>query len=600
MSTEVRWRKGSTAEHNAFTGALAEVTVDTDKKTLVVHDGVTAGGYPLATHTDVSERVLAVDSVADLSGLVGKYEGQQVSVKGYHAGSAVGGGIFYWDSTRTGENDGGTVFDGWVRILDGYVTPEMFGAVGDGVADDTDAVQAALDSGTSKVAVHRHKITRHLVMPSNCHLFGAGLEGHLLCDTLDFAAVDGGHRMIDARGTNFEISNIFFDPSAIVDFLGALRCIYINGASNYEIHHNRFNGAGAATASLASTNFRIYKNEFTYLSGSGASRHDGIFDQWAGSNNFEVCNNVVYGEGIVKFPILVTGTTTADVPVACHDFIITGNRVYGCTEVGIWSNGRGGENYNFTIADNIVDGSDLHGVSVSDSYDGSISNNVIKNSAQNGIRLWSEVAVGGVIAARAINVIGNTVVDSNMSSSASTLDGAAIAVLNNSSKCNVAGNLVDGDNHTYGVSLASTSTLNSVAASNKITRGTVGAVLNSGTTNLVAAGSYTPTAAAVENVTAVTPGACNYVSSLDVITVCFSVAVTPSVAGGTTTRLTLTLPVASNLTFEPGDLHGVAASKFGVIAAAYANTASNVAELRFPSTTTSSMTLYGSFSYRVR
>jgi hypothetical protein len=127
MSTEVRWRKGSTAEHNTFTGALAEVTVDTDKKTLVVHDGVTAGGNPLLTQTDISERVLAVGSVSDLTGLVGEYDGQQVSVKGYHAGSDVGGGIFYWDGTRTSENDGGTVIDGWVRLLDGYVTPEMFG-----------------------------------------------------------------------------------------------------------------------------------------------------------------------------------------------------------------------------------------------------------------------------------------------------------------------------------------------------------------------------------------------------------------------------------------------------------------------------------------
>ena len=48
MSTQVQFRKGNTAQTALFTGAVAEITVDTDKKTVVVHDGVTPGGYPLA------------------------------------------------------------------------------------------------------------------------------------------------------------------------------------------------------------------------------------------------------------------------------------------------------------------------------------------------------------------------------------------------------------------------------------------------------------------------------------------------------------------------------------------------------------------------
>ena len=41
-------RRGTTAQHASFTGLLAELTVDTDKKTVVVHDGSTEGGVPLA------------------------------------------------------------------------------------------------------------------------------------------------------------------------------------------------------------------------------------------------------------------------------------------------------------------------------------------------------------------------------------------------------------------------------------------------------------------------------------------------------------------------------------------------------------------------
>ena len=44
----IQFRRGTTTEHSSFTGLLGEVTVDTTKKTIVVHDGSTAGGQPLA------------------------------------------------------------------------------------------------------------------------------------------------------------------------------------------------------------------------------------------------------------------------------------------------------------------------------------------------------------------------------------------------------------------------------------------------------------------------------------------------------------------------------------------------------------------------
>jgi len=48
MTKQVQFRKGTTAEHFNFTGALAEITVDTDKNVAVVHDGVTPGGFELS------------------------------------------------------------------------------------------------------------------------------------------------------------------------------------------------------------------------------------------------------------------------------------------------------------------------------------------------------------------------------------------------------------------------------------------------------------------------------------------------------------------------------------------------------------------------
>ena len=48
MAKQVQFRRGSTSQHSTFTGAVGEVTVDTDKDVVVVHDGSTAGGFPLA------------------------------------------------------------------------------------------------------------------------------------------------------------------------------------------------------------------------------------------------------------------------------------------------------------------------------------------------------------------------------------------------------------------------------------------------------------------------------------------------------------------------------------------------------------------------
>lgn len=51
MPTAVQFRRGTTAQHSSFTGAVGEITVDTDKEVAVVHDGSLAGGYPLAGAT---------------------------------------------------------------------------------------------------------------------------------------------------------------------------------------------------------------------------------------------------------------------------------------------------------------------------------------------------------------------------------------------------------------------------------------------------------------------------------------------------------------------------------------------------------------------
>ena len=47
MPTTLQFRRYGTAATASVTGANGEITIDTDKETVVVHDGTLAGGYPL-------------------------------------------------------------------------------------------------------------------------------------------------------------------------------------------------------------------------------------------------------------------------------------------------------------------------------------------------------------------------------------------------------------------------------------------------------------------------------------------------------------------------------------------------------------------------
>jgi hypothetical protein len=68
MATILQLRRGTSTQHSTFTGANGEVTVDTTKNTIVVHDGETAGGSPLATEEFVTTNLQSADSLGELSG----------------------------------------------------------------------------------------------------------------------------------------------------------------------------------------------------------------------------------------------------------------------------------------------------------------------------------------------------------------------------------------------------------------------------------------------------------------------------------------------------------------------------------------------------
>tara|TARA_R100001440_G_scaffold18425_2_gene31123 strand:+ start:424 stop:834 length:411 start_codon:yes stop_codon:yes gene_type:complete len=63
MATQVQFRRGTTGEHSAFIGAVGEVTVDTQKKVVCIHDATTLGGFALLRE-DFSNSNLALGSLS--------------------------------------------------------------------------------------------------------------------------------------------------------------------------------------------------------------------------------------------------------------------------------------------------------------------------------------------------------------------------------------------------------------------------------------------------------------------------------------------------------------------------------------------------------
>ena len=72
MATAIQRRRGTTTQHNSFTGLAGEITVDTTLDTLIVHDGSTQGGIRLAKYSEVVSAAEGdISSVVAGAGLTG-------------------------------------------------------------------------------------------------------------------------------------------------------------------------------------------------------------------------------------------------------------------------------------------------------------------------------------------------------------------------------------------------------------------------------------------------------------------------------------------------------------------------------------------------
>lgn len=124
-------------------------------------------------------------TVSDLSSRAGDYQGQPVAVNNFSTSIASGGGLFKYDGSSSETVDGGTIIGAsgvgrWKRVggTDDLLNVKWFGAVGDGVTDDTTAIRAAIAAGSVYFPPGTY-LTGRLNIPDNRTLQGAGWQSIL-------------------------------------------------------------------------------------------------------------------------------------------------------------------------------------------------------------------------------------------------------------------------------------------------------------------------------------------------------------------------------------------------------------------------------------
>jgi Pectate lyase superfamily protein len=176
-----------------------------------------------------------VGSIADLRAL-SKATNDHAFATGYYAQGDGGGGPYWYDSSDTTSSDnGGTIIvasDGgrWKLQLLGDVTVKQFGAKGDGVADDTSAIQAAINSfngqpGVVFMPTGTYNVSSTIHLKATVSLRGSG---SLTCRITPTVA---GMTVFDqvftsSGGSNLTLSD-FFIKTEVANVLG-LNAVYCN------------------------------------------------------------------------------------------------------------------------------------------------------------------------------------------------------------------------------------------------------------------------------------------------------------------------------------------------------------------------------------
>lgn len=241
MSTQVQHRRGTSAQHEAFTGAMSEITHDTTNNNLRVHDGQKAGGY--ATLMEHQRGVANGVASLDERGLVPE---DQLLNAPVGDGSVTDSKLPEYDQDKSpsakkikflASTSSGVIAGAVSRPLDAKLSESLhaadFGVKADGETNDTAAMVAAfaameatgrplmLPQGTILIDPDTLKIGSGSASGSSasqcCNIIGSGFAPYTRRGTV-IKARTSGDILFEMRGLieGVNLTNVQFDCAGVV------------------------------------------------------------------------------------------------------------------------------------------------------------------------------------------------------------------------------------------------------------------------------------------------------------------------------------------------------------------------------------------------
>jgi len=421
MATQVQFRRGTTTQNNAFTGAIAELTVDTEAKTIRLHDGSTAGGgaivATLAGSQTLTNKTHSTNSVWQGTAIGLAYGGTAANL------TAVAGGILYSGSSALAISAAGT--SGQVLTSAGASAP-------------TWTSQSSLVVGTANVATTATNIAGgsagQLVIQLDTNqttFISAGAAGTFLKST-------GASTPPEFAAGQVTIGSTAVSLGDTANGLAGIVSITMGNGSYGNASVSNVSGAGPWTATItgiSSTAGILVGQNITATAGTGSL--------FGGSPTSVVVASVASGTSIT---VTVTGGTTPTVGT------ITGITIFGFLQVPTgttaqrpWVPANGMMRYNSTISafEGYASGSwsSLGGVKSVDGYtyilaetSAGASNGelefYVENSGGNGTVKAMGITNAGVTIAGTLGVTGTTTLGNLTIGSTKTIDAGANKVTN--------------------------------------------------------------------------------------------------------------------------------------------------------------------------